>query len=369
MKKVSIITYHRVYNYGAALQAYATIKCFEKIGCEAYVIDYIPRKVRDYGSLRQTYYESGLFYKNPVKRLLSALVKMPSYKKQREIFDPFYKSYLPMTKKYYSKEELEKDPPQCDIFCTGSDQVWNNTYSKGFDFTYFLSFVKDTPKIAFSASFGRKVFSKSELMQMQPYLSEYKAISVREKSGLDLLDNVPVAIKEQTLDPTLLLNKDAWSEFITEVPYEKYILVYQLHGESPVEEYANILSQRMGLKVVKIVTMLHKRSKEGISVMMPSVPMFLSLIWHADLIVTDSFHGTAFSINFNKKFVCVSPGRTGERIKSILALTGVEDRLVSSNEDLNMIFSRDIDYNRVNNLLENSREKSISYLSKAIYLN
>lgn len=366
--KISVITYHRVYNYGAALQAYATEKCFNQLGYDAEIVDYIPKKVRNYGSFGQVYYESGLFSKNPVKRLVSSLVKMPSYKKQRGVFDKFLDNKLTMTKPYYSEEELINDIPKADMYCTGSDQVWNNTYVKEFDYTYFLSYAENKLKFALSASFGRKDFSMEELGQMTPWLNQYKAISVREKSGLDLLKGTNVQIKEHTLDPTLILRKKDWEELISDVEYEDYILVYQLHGTSNAEDYAIKIAKEKNLKVLRIVTMLHQKSDKSIPIVLPDVEKFLSLIYHAKYVVTDSFHGTAFSLNFNKNFVVSVPGKTGERIQSVLELAGLTDRIATNVKEAIGIAENRIDFTKCNIRIEEERKKTTAFINQAVEL-
>lgn len=364
--KVSIITYHRVYNYGAALQAYATVQCFNRLRYSAEVIDYIPDKVKNYGSFNQILYETKMFHSSLVKCIFISLIKMPSYKKRVPVFDTFLEKNVPMTKVYNSLDELKRFPPRADIYCTGSDQVWNNTYLPQFDLTYFLAFVKSVKKISFSSSFGRKDFSSKEMNEIIPYLREYNAISVREKSGLDLLKDVDVKLKKNILDPTLILTEKEWSSIFEPTSYADYILVYQLHSDSNVEEYALVLSKIFGKKALKISLDYFRKSKCDCVVGFPSVGLFLSLFSKAFFVVTDSFHGTAFSINFNKNFIVALPGKTGERIQSILELTGLTERIVNNDEAVSKIAEKDIDFRHCNEVLFHERNKAIEYLKKAV---
>lgn len=366
--KISVITYHRVYNYGAALQAYATEKALNNLGYEAELVDYIPKKVKNYGSVAQVFYESGLFSDNLVKRILSTIVKTPSYRKQRSVFDGFIDKRITMTKPYYSEEELKSDIPQADVYFTGSDQVWNNTYVKEFDGVYFLSYAENKPKIALSASFGRKDFTKDELGWMMPWLKKYTAISVREKSGLELLKDADIPLKEHTLDPTLILRKEEWEKLISDVKHEDYILVYQLHGSSKAEDYAVKIGNEKKLKVLRIVTMLHQKSGKSNPVVLPEVEEFLSLIYHAKYVVTDSFHGTAFSLNFNKNFIVCPPGKTGERIQSVLELTNLTERIATSEEDAVSLSDKTIDFTKCNQVFDEERDKAKRYVENALNL-
>lgn len=363
---ISIITYHRVYNYGAALQAYATVKCFEKLGCSAEVIDYIPPKVKDYGSFKQVLYETKLFHSNIVKCFIISLLKMSSYKKRVPIFDSFLEEYIPMTKPYYSEKELEDHLPVADLYCTGSDQVWNNTYLPKFDLVYFLAFAPGKKKISFSSSFGRKNFTSNELNEISPFLNQYSAISVREKSGLDLIKGLSVKLKECLIDPTLILTTKEWIELSENNSYTDYILVYQLHGKSQAEDYAIALAKEIGKKTIKISLDQFKHSKCDHVVRFPSVKMFLSLFAKASIVVTDSFHGTAFSLNFNRNFIVTMPGKTGERIQSILELTGLAERIVHSKEEACEIAKNDIDFNYCNRVILSEREKAMRFLKEAL---
>ena len=364
--KVSIITYHRVYNYGAALQAYATVKCFEKLGLDAEIIDYIPEKVRDYGSFRQVLYETKMFHSNIVKCIVISLLKMPSYKKRVPIFDIFLEGNIPMTAPYYSEKELKQNPPEADLYCTGSDQVWNNTYLPQFDLVYFLTFVPGRKKIAFSSSFGRKDFTNAEIEQILPWLNQYSAISVREKSGLTLLKNVKVKLKEHVIDPTLILTKKEWMQLRESHSYADYILVYQLHSKSNTEEYAVALERRTGKKTLKISLDCIRKSKCDYNVKFPSIGLFLALFANASIVVTDSFHGTAFSLNFNRNFVVTMPGKTGERIQSILELTGLTERIVHNAEEACNIVEKDIDFGYCNKVISAEREKAMRFLKEAV---
>lgn len=363
---VLIVTYHRVYNYGAALQAYATVKCFEKTGRRAKVIDYVPDKVKNYGSLRQVMYETKMFHSNRLKCLVISLLKMPSYKKKAPVFDTFLEKNVPMTERYDSQEALRDHCLEGDIYCTGSDQVWNNTYLPQFDFVYFLSFVDNVKKISFSSSFGRKDFTAGEIKQMIPFLRQYRAISVREKSGLDLLKDVDVPLKEQIIDPTLVLSAGEWQTLCQPHPYRDYILVYQLHGESMTESCALALAERLNKKTVKISLDRFRRSKCDHVEYFPSVGRFLSLILNASCVVTDSFHGTAFSINFNRDFFVTMPDKTGERIESLLELTGLKDRIVRGRDEIVRGAEKSIDFSHCNEILENERRRALLYLKKAI---
>ena len=141
MKKIAVITYHRSYNYGAVLQAYATVKFFENQGFDVKIIDYYPQNLRGFGTYKNSFNDVSNANRNFLVRCILTLVKTPGYKKLKKAFDYFIDKELPLTDSFYSLEELKNNLIDFDIYCTGSDQVWNNYYTHNFDGAYFLDFV------------------------------------------------------------------------------------------------------------------------------------------------------------------------------------------------------------------------------------
>ena len=188
--KLSLITMQGVYNYGSALQTYASQKILTELGCEVEIIDYYPNRMRNYGSLKQLYTDAKPFHKNRWKCMVIGICKYPSMIKLKKVFEPFAEKYFNKTRVYNSNIELCSNPPVADVYCTGSDQVWNDYLEGTFDKSYFLNFVPNqTHKIAFSASFGRDDLRHEELAPVRNLLEQYNAISVREESGKKILKN------------------------------------------------------------------------------------------------------------------------------------------------------------------------------------
>lgn len=368
LKKVSIITIIDNVNFGTYLQALALAKAIEDLGFSPHIIDYC-RKHQSFSYLLQSNIASTC---NPLKwiyRTYNWYKSMQLRKKDKH----FLEKYL-TTKKYFSFNELVQNPPQADIYVTGSDQVWNSSYNKGIDKAFYLDFVpKQKPRIAYAASIGMECIPESEKQVMAKLLSKYQAISVRETKAEQLLNELNLSIKPTTvLDPTLLLNKKAWENYACKrLIHEPYAVVYSVETKAQdklISKMANIISQNKGLKIVGIYYGGKKNKIKNTDCdffrVTPSV--FLSLFYHADYCIVSSFHGTAFSINFQKDFLTITPKKFNSRVDNLLTLCNLKDRLVI-NEKYNIQNALgSIDYTSVNQHIEEARKHSFNYLKQAL---
>ena len=225
--KVEIITLHNVKNYGSVLQTYVTQQVLKELGYDSEVIDYYREDLIEKNILQNRLNSSSIFSKNIITRMIGRIFIKKDIKNQSKKFNKFISQYLKITpKSYYSNEELKEDLPKADIYCTGSDQVWNGELNNGIEKAFFLDFVADVmPKIGYSASFGRKELKEFEEKEVTRLLNRYKMISVREKSGLDILNKIGYKNAENVLDPTLMYNREQWKKFAKETKYanKKYI--------------------------------------------------------------------------------------------------------------------------------------------------
>lgn len=366
--KISLITLHFIKNYGSVLQTYATQEYLKKMGHEVEVVDYWQERFLDKNIIKGSLQFSETWSKSRLKRLVYTMIKLPSMPKIKKVFNTFLKEHINLTpKRYYNLAMLKKEVPKADIYMTGSDQVWNSCKNPAVNRMYFLDYApKGKKRIAFAASFGRPELEDWEKEETIELLQKYDSISVREKSGEILLKKLGFSNVETVLDPTLMLNKEDWSKIASKrLIKEKYLLMYILNESKQVDKYVKKVAKRKGLKVITLAYEYHDMIKYGKTMVCPKIEEFLSLIKYADLVVTDSFHATAFSINFNTNFVSIYPKRTGTRIQSILQLTGLENRHIDDLDNLEIV-DENINFTEANQKLDEERKHTREFLEKSI---
>lgn len=365
--KIGISSYHNSINYGAVLQIYALKKNLEKLGGEVSVIDYraINSEYADFSFSkgRQTMGVPRaslkfLFYHMSSKKLI--VNKMNK-------FADFVNSNLNLTRKYDYIEDFINES-NLDLVICGSDQIWNPEITNGFNKMMFGDFNSSTiKKYSYAASVGdvKIIDTKDRKTVFLELIKNFDAISVREKELAEFIkDNVdedPLVV----LDPTLLLDADEYLPIIdTTKLKEKYVLVYQLSRYPRVIEIARNLSKLYNIKIVEIINNPYEfpRNKSMLFDVSPSE--FLNLIKNAEYVVTNSFHGTAFSIIFKKNFYTVASRSRNSRITNLLLTLGLSDRLINENDD--EFLSDKINYEEVDVLLSRERETSINYLKTVL---
>lgn len=363
--KVANITLHAIDNYGSVFQTLATEKIFESLGCEVETIDYV-RETSQLDSLCKIIRYGGPGLKIKLKQMV--LYMLPKTKNHcKEQLQQFRKKHLHLTKRRYSSDkELEEHTPDADIYCTGSDQTWNIEIQHGVPRAFFLHFAPEEKKrIAFSASFGIAELPKRYKVEVKKLLSRYDAISVREASGKQILDDLGFHDSVQVLDPTLVANPDMWYSLASSrIISQDYILVYQLNSNGRLVNYVNEFARRKGLPIVYV-----RSRKEAIinCTFMPdcSPEDLLSLFKYSSYVITDSFHATAFSLIFHCNFMDIYPPKFSTRIESILKLVGLQFRHITDYSRFDYADSV-IDYNIVDGILQKERERSLEFLRRAI---
>lgn len=363
---IKVITRHAPSNYGSLLQSIATITVLERLGYKCEIIDYIRKdevglKAVATGLENKANWSGGL-----LKKIVYIILRYPEEKNAERKFDKMRSKYLKLTERCTNISELSK--LNADIFMTGSDQVWGPTLNGKYDEAYFLSFVKGAKKTAYAASFGRTEFTDKAKNEYKKLLSKYDAIAVREDSAVQLLMDMDVNCIGQVLDPTLLLTGEEWEKFVDDNNKinGEYILVYQLHNNPVLSDYAIKFAKSYNLPLYRVSPTFHQFRRGGRFLYLPDLGHFLSYIKNCKYFITDSFHGTAFALNFNKQFIEILPNnKTGSRNQSILRLTGLENRIVKNFDDFSI--GKDfIDYNKVNMVIDAERGKSIDILKSML---
>lgn len=364
--KVEIITRHAVANYGSILQAYATQKAIENLGYESEIINYIRTDEQGKNIGNTMLKRNKKWNRNFITRCIYRALQTPVYNNSYKKFESFRKEFLKETKELYNDGETLKKIKDVDIYCTGSDQVWGKIGDSEYDENYFLDFVPKGKKcISYAASFGKNEITKNLMEKLPILLQKYNDITVREDSAQEMLKNMGI-MSRQVLDPTLLLKKEDWEAVTSnKVKSKGYVLIYQLHEDKKLEEYAKKFAKKVGKPLVRISISWLYKFKSGKLAYLPTPNEFLGYFKNCEYVITDSFHATVFSIIFNKKFIDILPNGTGTRIVSLLKVLDLEGRIVSDYEDFSLK-NKKINYDNVNKKLKIEREKSVKILEEIL---
>lgn len=358
--QIGIITFHFALSYGAVLQAYALSECIKSLGHDVFLVDYRP----DYHVKRfqWNWTRCGLHLTNLTHPLL------------HKRFGEFSSKHLRLSSQtYQTLEELTASPPEADAYICGSDQIWNPVIT-GIDPAYFLTFApQGTRRIAYAGSFGKSELTTEDLKHIRPYLQVIEHLSVREASAVRIVNDACGKQAEHVLDPTLLI--DNYDSVETHSPVKnRYVLVVSLQNNSLLRRTADFVSRALQLpKVVvnncsrKVWQLLGKR-------VFPGPSGYLGLFRNADYIITNSFHGTIFSLVFNKPFITTSlSGNAAEkniRMTGILRSTELSDYFLEMFSELRireMLASRiGIDWALVSKRLHKLRQDSLRFLRKSL---
>ncbi|WP_071131746.1 polysaccharide pyruvyl transferase family protein [Enterococcus timonensis] len=362
MKKISVITLHAIKNYGSVLQTLATQEIFQNMNLEVEFVNYIRPDASDEAILDTwTKKEKGLI------KLTKKIILLPTIKKWKTVFGGFLKSNINLSENTYSTtQDFLENPIVSDNYCVGSDQVWNSKWNLGLIPEFFLSYAPSgSNKISFASSFGKEKLDDWEKVETKNLLADFRHISVRENSAVDIINDLDIAGAVHVLDPTLVLDKDFWAKFAGESPKrKKYCLIYQLNSNSNFDKFTKEYARKNGLELLRICIRYDQFIKTGKPVFIPEVKEFVSLFLNASCVITDSFHATAFSINLNIPFISIYPGEFSTRIASILKVMHLENRHL---EDYSKTIEiNDIDFDYANKLLNKQRAETMEFLTTAI---
>lgn len=385
-KTVGLITMHRVLNFGSALQTYATVKMVQSLGFGCTVIDYL------YPTLWHTENACGcesLPQESTCKKICKWILKK-SYllncarsikrfimlRKVDEVFRNFLHE-VPLTSVSYNRQSILKKVPVFDIYMTGSDQTWNPRYLHT-DYSFLLNFVPDdAPKISYAASFGASETGSFYQEDYAKYLKRFDRISVRESSGTELVKKLASKDAVHVLDPTLLLNEKEWSVLnknklnLPEKFIFCYILSYVFDSGNEIEKLLEHLHKITGLPIVVYSDSSSSFEKYKQVTKMMGPEGFIECFAKASFVVTTSFHGAAFSVNFHKDFFAVlnpNPSKD-DRVKSFLQSVRLDSRgLLLPQTDIQKINLEDLrtDYSESSVCLQKMREHSLAYLKEAL---
>lgn len=343
--KIYTLTCHDVYNYGASLQAFALQKYLTLQGHDTSIIDYKPTYLNTKYRLSWYVNKQSIYYEkcksNKVFRLLYVLrryfINFRTISRKKS-FDSFTEKYLSLSKKYCDYIDLCQNPPQGDLYIVGSDQVWNNKpLLNGWDAAFFLQFGDENiRRISFAASLGSSDYCPDI---MKRWIDSLDAISIREYSSKELLKTVDKPI-EVVCDPVFLLNKKEWIDTLyLKEKRQDYVLIYNLSGDNTTMiKHARIIAEGLNLKIHYLA--VEKNISGVINIHGAGPKEFLEEILNAKIILSDSFHATAFSIIFQKHFFTYQfkNERGSIRMKGLLEMLSLEQFF-----NPKLPFSRDVD--------------------------
>lgn len=365
--KIALITVQNANNYGAIFQAYALQQVLSKNG-EVEIINYENKHIsRSFDLIR---------FKPTMHGILGTgkdiFRVFPRYRVINK-FKEFIASNLKLTISLKENDLPNYNWQDYDVFVAGSDQIWNPACISDnniLDPIYFLNFApKGSRKISYASSMGAYKFSEQEMEKVSSLLQDFKSLSVREKERQIQLEQVLNREVYHVLDPSLLLPKIEYLNLIQGqsfvVPDEKYILLYTVPKVPLIQKAVKYFSEKMGLKVISIEQGLSAGAKVNKQYRDAGPLEFISLFEGAEFVITDSFHGVCFSVNFEKPFIAVSPGKNVNRMRSLLGAIGLDIRIVEDEANFTNI-DTSIDFGHPRTSLNNLRKASLEFLTQSI---
>lgn len=370
MKKIGLITIYHVPNYGSVLQTFATQEVLKKLGYECVVLKYkYPNK---------WHFEQGRQPLSIKSRIALMLGIKPTHRKAKKL-ESFRNKYFNFSKSYSSLDELKSENWN-DYYAVavGSDQVWNARYTFA-DSAFMLSFVPDKTRcISIASSFAMKSLPVNIRDKYHKYLERFNAISVRENNGINIITNELGLNKspEIILDPTLLLSKEDWLNLVPRSKFikkKKYILLYMLtYAFEPrpyIFEVLKYMQNKYNYEIIALEGYTPPSQAKGIVMKDKTdadISEFIDLFANADMVITSSFHGTAFAVNFGIPLVSIIPNDKGDdRQSSLLKQLGLINCIVPIEkdiEDINMIYDNTIS----DNILFKVRRVCLNWINENI---
>ena len=374
MTRIGLVTICDYSNYGNRLQNYAVQEVLKSLGCEVTTLVNVPPSSEQSSSTSHvdrlrivlSMSKMDVLYKtiNRLKAIAFRTSRSEVLQRRISAFKSWTSEHIRETAFTLRQGDIPRGlTEQFDFFVVGSDQVWNPLFRIGFDVD-FLSFAPPYKRIAYAPSFGISEIPQEYEKTYREWLSDIGYISVRETSGASIIKSLTGRDAPVLIDPTQMLTGEEWEKITTPAakPDRDYMLTYFL-GYTPSERRAFIrsIARKSKLEIVSLATL----NDPVRFVADPSE--FLDYIQSASLILTDSFHGTIFSILFNRPFVVfdrMSPGLDmSSRIETLLSLLRLEHRKFDRLQE-HEIF--EVDYSRVDGILERERQKALVFLQNAL---
>lgn len=361
MKKIGILTYHDTTNFGAVLQAFALQRKIEKLGYNSEIIDY------KCPAITNRYKITPIYKSQNLKQLIKGILTNKNKRKLKQDFNLFNKEQQKISKKFYDKETIKECENKYDMIISGSDQVWNLDLS-GNDTTYMLDFIEDSKKKGtYAVSFGYKEVPSKYYNKTRDAIKSFNNILVREKQGQEIIKKMISKKSDVVLDPTLLFGKEEWCNLLNiqrKDDGKDYILLYIIAPNKNIIKFTKALAKQHKCKIIYINDSYKKiLGMKNIGHCTPKE--FLEYVYNAKYVVTTSFHGVSFSINFEKEFFYAlsnEKGNFNSRIENLISILKINNRNINVQYDINS----KLDYKKISSELDLVRKQSITLLKKEL---
>ena len=359
--KIGILTFPNSPSFGASLQMYALFKALQNMEVDVEVINYINQFMK-----AQRHINSKKSLKEYIKHYVASVLNFHGSNEFKK-FEREVKLYP--TKPMHDPEQLRKIADRYDYLICGSDQVWNPFITNN-DVSFFLDFCNNnSKKIAYAPSFGLNTLPVEYKNIYRHELKCFHRLSAREEAGQNIISELIGLKVPLVLDPSMLLKKDEWRKCIKRVNGlpPKYIAKFIFNHDVQVENFINDLSRERGIPVIVVGGNSFSFLKGIKSTGAIGPREWLYTIMNAESVVTDSFHGAAFSIIFEKDLYISTASSTNSRLVTLSKLFGLENRIIQKN--IKKEITKAIDYSSVKKIMERERNASLNYLREAININ
>lgn len=353
--KIVTVTSQKAYNYGAVLQTYALHKTLLSLGYENLLLDHA--MATDAKKKRTV----KVALRDFILWSLRTLHKK-KHRQFRENFHNFLSEHIASTEAYHSVEEILNNPPQADLYLTGSDQVFA-LGNQMVPIRYLAFGDTKVPRVSYAASLGSYKMKEEELAYVKERLACFSKISIREKQGSEYLHSAIGIESSVNIDPVFLLSEEEWNKLLPEKNRAngEYILVFPMLNNKNLQSVIDYVKKETGLPVISVQTKFVKTVKADKYLYDTSVPEFLSLIKNASAVITTSFHATSFSIIFRRPFYSLVGNYKPERVQNLGEMFGLSSRIVT--EDTVTFPQPEMDFGGTDTVIERERARSIEYLS------
>lgn len=375
--KIGLFTYHFSDNYGALYQAYALRKWFQDRGVNAEFINYAPSYVEEGGPFDRPW-KLSLWRKNATilyMKLAHLQRRLFGNRLQLASFERFRAEHLGIRgPRLTTSEALLPHMAAYDMLVCGSDQIWNPSIQRGLDPAYFLDIpgAERARKVAYAPSFGRTALEPTHLAVIGALVTGLDAISVRETSGLDILESagLPRDRAQVVPDPTILLGR--FDELLTgDTEPDNSVFCYALRTDAVIREVAEMAAGHVGGPLLAPRSSRQRWRDIGAGVL-PGPVDWLRMLARAELVVSNSFHGIALSVVLNRPFIAVAlPGKRADlnaRARHLLSQTGLADRMVKvpDPKTVRQLIESPVNWEAVNVRLAAIRAEAEAYLDAEI---